>query len=565
MRRPRAFPQLAVTALCVSLGACSFIGLLKPPTVPRERGESSVARGPAYARDPASLAEPNSNADWLTYNRSFTGERHSPLAEITAANIRDLHPVCRFDTGERVSMQAGPIVVGGTLYVTTPEYTYAVDAATCELVWKHKYGYEPKPPFDLRVNRGVAYLDGRLFRGANDGRVYALDARTGRELWNTRAADPARGETFPAAPVAWRGRVYIGNAGGDNLGVVGRVMAFDAETGGRLWSFATAPSTGPANETWPPETEVYPRAGGATWTSYSLDTVAGLVYAPTGNAAPDFLPSLRPGRNLHTYSVIALDAGTGMLRAWYQLLEKDWHDWDVAAAPALIRTRGGRALISAAGKDGLLYGIEPGRGAFRYRTPVATRLNVDAPFTAEGTRFCPGVDGGVEWNGPSYSPATNLVYVGSIDWCYTVKVMEPDSLRGRDGVPWTGSAERLKPFGTPDETRGGWLTAVDADDGTVRWRYRSPTPILAGVTSTDGGLVFTGDLDGNVLAFDATRGTLLWRDNTGQPIGGGVVTYLAWGRQHLAVASGMHAPETWRLKSTAAKVVVYALTRRTHS
>lgn len=545
-------------ALVVLLNACSYLGFLKPPTVPRERGQHRVERGPAFGLAAAESSVAESDGDWLTYNRTLAGERYAPIARIHRRNVGDLRRLCRFRTEERVPMQSGPVVVDGTLYFTSAERTYAVDATTCALRWKVRYDYRPAPPFDLKVNRGVAYLDGRLFRGANDGRVYALDAATGRELWNVRAADPRLGETFPAAPVGWRGRVFIGNAGGDNLGVTGRMMAFDAVTGGRLWTFEIVPRAGRAASTWPAETEVVPRAGGATWTSYAVDTVAGLIYVPTGNAAPDFAPSLRPGLNLHTVSVIALDAETGALRASYQLLERDWHDWDAAAAPVLIRTRAGVPLVIEAGKDGHVYGIES-NGTFRYRTPVTTLANIDAPLTVEGTRFCPGVNGGVEWNGPSYSRSAGMLYVGATDWCTTVKVMHPDSLRGRDGMPWTGSSGRFQPFGEPDTARRGWLTALDAETGSVRWRFESATPLVAGVTSTLGGIVFTGDLNGTVLAFDDRDGTVLWKDETGLPIGGGVVTYAVAGRQYLAVAAGLHAPVTWRLESAPAELVIYSL------
>lgn len=553
--RPAVLTQGLASVLL--LGACSYLGFLKPPTVPRERGRATVEHGAALV--PASTpAARTGGQDWPTYNRTLTGERYTPLAQIDRSNVGGLRKVCRFHTGERVPMQAGPVMVDGTVYLTTARRTYAIDATTCALRWKARYDYRPSPPFDLGVNRGVAYLDGRLFRGANDGRVYALDAATGRELWNVRLGSPERGETFPAAPVAWRGRVFIGNAGGDNLGVTGRMMALHAETGGVVWTFDIVPRAGPAAATWPLETEVVPRAGGATWTSYALDTIAGLLYVPTGNAAPDFAAELRPGRNLHTVSVIALDAKTGVLRASYQLLERDWHDWDAAAAPALIRTRAGTSLVVEAGKDGHVYGIEP-EGGFRYRTAVTTLFNVDAPLTAEGTRFCPGVNGGVEWNGPSYSRSADMLYVGAIDWCTTVEVMHPDSLRGRDGMPWTGSSSRFRPFGEPDSTRRGWLTALDAETGRMRWRYESATPLVAGVTSTGGGLVFTGDLNGAVLAFDDRDGTLLWKDETGLPIGGGVVSYAVNGRQFVAVAAGLHAPVTWQLRSGPAELIVYSL------
>ena len=536
---------------------CSQLKFLKSPSVPTPRGESSLERGPAFG--PALLAPIDTTADWTTYNRTLEGNRGSPLRQIDTANVARLRPVCAFALGERVPFQSGPIVVDGTMYVTTAEHTYALDAATCKLRWDHRYRYDPRPDFDLKVNRGVAYADGQVFRGSNDGRLYALDARTGRELWNVVAGEVKKGETFPAAPVAWNGLVFIGNAGGDNFGVTGRMMAFDARTGGRVWSFDLAPGSGGANLTWPPSTEVVPKAGGATWTSYALDTIAGSVFLATGNAAPDFLDEVRPGNNLYTYSVVELDAHLGTLKRARQLLERDNHDWDVAAAPSLVTTARGRRLIVEAGKDGYLYAIDRQSGEVLYRTLVTRRENVDAPLTAAGTRFCPGVNGGVEWNGPAYSRAMDAFYVNSIDWCTTVKVAPASELEGKKGLPWTGSSELRNPFGVPDSAWGGWLTAVDAETGRIRWRYRSPTPLVAGVTPTAGGLVFTGDLRGDVLAFAEGSGLVLWRYSTGRPIGGGVVTYLAGGQQYLAVAAGMHAPLTWRLESPAAEVVVFAL------
>jgi alcohol dehydrogenase (cytochrome c) len=445
------------------------------------------------------------------------------------------------------------------MYLTTVERTYAIDAASCELRWKHTYQYRPGPDFDIKVNRGVAYLNGRLFRGSNDGRLYALDARTGKTLWNVVAGDVTKGETFPAAPIAWGGLVFIGNAGGDNFGVTGRMMAFDVDSGGRIWSFDLVPEAGEASRTWPPSTEVIPKAGGATWTTYALDTLAGSLFLVTGNAAPDFLDHARPGTNLYTYSVMELDARLGTLKRWKQLLKKDNHDWDLAAAPSLITTARGQRVIVQGGKDGYLYVLDREAGRIRFRTAVTRIHNVEAPLTAEGTRFCPGVNGGVEWNGPTYSPQENAFFVNAIDWCYTVRIAPVEELEGKEGLPWTGSSELRHPFGVPDSTREGWLTSVDAENGAIRWRYRSPTPLVAGITSTAGGLVFTGDLRGDFLAFDAKSGRVRWRHSTGLPIGGGVVTYRVGNRQLVAVAVGMHAPVTWQLESPPAKVVVFGL------
>lgn len=544
-------------ALTLLLLGCSQLKFLKPPSVPRPLGDSSLERGPAFGTEPVTRID--TVADWLTYNRTLEGNRGSPLAEIDTSNVARLHPICTFELGQRSAFQTGPIVVGGTMYLTTAEHTYAIDAATCGLRWKHTYEYHPRPDFDLKVNRGVAYDNGRLFRGSNDGRLYALDARTGKALWNVIAGDVTKGETFPAAPIAWGGLVFIGNAGGDNFGVTGRMMAFDADSGGRIWSFDLVPETGEASRTWPPSTEVIPKAGGATWTSYALDTIAGSVFLATGNAAPDFLDQVRPGSNLYTYSVVELDTRLGTLKSWRQLLERDNHDWDLAAAPSLITTARGRRLVVQGGKDGYLYAIERQTGQVRFRTPVTQFHNVDSPLTAGGTRFCPGVNGGVEWNGPTYSREENAFFVNAIDWCTTVRIAPVSELEGKKGLPWTGSSQLRHPFGVQDSTWGGWLTAVDAENGAVRWRYRSPTPLVAGITSTAGGLVFTGDLRGECLAFDAKTGALLWRHGLGRPIGGGMVTYQAGGKQLVAVAAGMHAPLTWKIESPPAKVVVFGL------
>jgi alcohol dehydrogenase (cytochrome c) len=550
-------PKLALLVLFPLCG-CAQLHFLKSPSVPRPLGRSETLQGPAFAPEPLrTRTAPLS--DWAGYNGTLTGERFSPLDEITRTNVGRLRQTCEFDTGERAAMESGPVVVDGTLFVTTAVNTYAIDAASCSLRWKHSYHYSPSPPFDLKVNRGVAYANGRLYRGANDGRVYALDAWTGKELWNVVAGDPAKGETFPAAPVVWEGLVFLGNAGGDNFGVRGRMMAFDAQTGGLVWSFDLVPEAGAATRSWPEATERIPKGGGASWTSYALDTLNSTVYVPTGNAAPDFLPDARPGSNLYAYSVVALDARTGTLRDHYRVLSRDFHDWDVSAAPALITTQAGRPLLVVAGKDGHVYGFDRQLRTKRFTTRVTTVDNVEAAFTQQGTRFCPGVNGGVEWNGPSYWPATNTLFVNSIDWCTTVRVAPVSQLEGKNGLPWTGSSELRQPFGTPDSSRRGWLTALDADDGHIRWQYASPTPLVAGITATAGGLVFTGDLNGSVLGFDAESGKVLWQSSTGQPIGGGVVSYETGGHQFIAVASGLHAPVTWHLKSSAAKVVVFGL------
>jgi alcohol dehydrogenase (cytochrome c) len=551
-----------VFSLAMVLSGCGGAKLLlAPATPPPPKGTSETVRGPAYAPAQVARGKPDPATDWGAYNKTHAGNRYSPLTQVTAANVSGLRQVCAFQLDKPVNMQSSLIEIGGTLYFTTLQDTYAVDASTCALRWRHTYQLARSPPFDPnKVNRGVGWLDGKLFRGSNDGRLYALDAGTGEEVWNVPVGDPEIGETFPAAPVAWNGRVYIGNAGGDNFGVTGRMMAFDANTGGQLWSADLVPTSGPASQTWPPATTQIPKAGAATWTSYTLDMQHGLLWVPTGNAAPDFLKSLRPGRNLYTYSVVALDTAHGEVKAAKQLVtEDDFHDWDIAAPPELIDTPDGRHLLVAAGKNGYLYALDRDSLKLLYKTPVTTIANATAPLTAQGTHFCPGIDGGVEWNGPAYSPRTNAFYVNAIDWCITVATQPAAELEGRKGLPWTGAKDRKSPFGVQDKQRSGWVTAVNANDGSILWQYHARAPLVSGITATAGGVVFTADIAGDFMAFDARSGRLLWQRNLGQPIGGGVIAYSVNGKEYIAVASGMDSPLGWQVHSTPARVVVFAL------
>jgi alcohol dehydrogenase (cytochrome c) len=506
------------------------------------------------------------SAEWPSYNGDLSSTRFSPLNEINPANVRNIRPACTYDTGETTAFQSGLLMVQGVLYFTTSGTTYALDASTCGLKWKSSL---PGPA--RGANRGVAHLDGKLFRGGGS-QLFALDAATGQSLWKATLGDPANAESVPIAPIAWNGMVFAGNAGGDNFGVTGRIYALSAADGKELWRFDVVPASGPARATWKNLSDRNPPTGGATWTTYSLDAEAGVLWISTGNVAPDFLLALHPGDNLYTTSVVALDARNGKLLRYVQPVKKDIHDWDIASPPALIRTAGGRQIAAAAGKDGLLYGIDRSGVAsgnkyqqaqlkILYATPVTTRFNVKIPLnTTTETRFCPGTQGGTEWNGPAFHPMLNLLFVNAVDWCVSVKLADAATVTGKRGSPWAGSGDPQFPFGRmdPKEMWGGWLTAVDADNGRVRWKYKSPTPMLAAVTPTAGGVVFTGDLKGDVLALDAGNGSVLWRDATGAALGGGVISYQVSGHQRIAVAAGM-SPANWPVAKTTARVIVYGL------
>ncbi|MGC1577354.1 MAG: PQQ-binding-like beta-propeller repeat protein, partial [Beijerinckiaceae bacterium] len=401
---------------------------------------------------------------------------------------------------------------------------------------------------------------GMLFRGTQDGRVLAYDFKTGKRLWEATIGDVKRSEDVPAAPIAWEGLVFIGNAGGDFKGGKGHMYALDAKTGKIVWQFFLVPKTegdtvrGPEgaspldNSTWKNAPGV-PISGGGAWTSFSLDPNTGLLYVPVGNPAPDFDNNVRQGDNLFTGSVVVLDAKTGAYKNHFQLVPKDWHDWDVSNPPALIKTMGGKRLMAVSPKDGHLYGFDLADNKLLYRTPVTRIENVEEPFSTEkDVHFCPGAGGGEEWNSPAYDPVTNLIFTGDVDWCITVRLQTREEIAAAPlGQPWTGE-KSLNPFNVfgkftrADGVWAGWLYAADADTGVWKWRLKSNYPILGAVTPTAGGLVFFGDTGGNFYALDAATGQKLWGQKIGGAIGGGVITYTANGAQKVAMTTGYVSP-----------------------
>ncbi|WP_164932010.1 PQQ-binding-like beta-propeller repeat protein [Janthinobacterium sp. 17J80-10] len=479
----------------------------------------------------SALAQPGLQAaapdqGWAMYNKNYDGQRFSGLGEITSRNVHGMKEICRIKIARGGSFHTGPLVVDGVMYVTTPRSTIALDARTCALRWRSLY--QPEQDEVWAANRGVAYLDGRLYRGTADGRILALDAKTGQVLWKTVGGDPARGEFFSSAPIAWGKLLYIGIAGGD-WGIRGRMMAFDLASGREAWRFNTVPLPHePGADTWqvPATAE---SGGGGTWGSYALDPARGEVFVPVANPAPDFAPHVRPGANLYTNSVVVLDAASGKLKWWYQLAPNDGHDYGIGAGPTLYRRNDGKEAVALAAKDGFVYVVDRATQRLLFRTATTTIENAGLAPTPEGRRFCPGVYGGSEWNGAAFDQKRNALYVGAVDWCSVIKSGTPQYKAGR--LFMGGSYTQVT------EPRG-WVTSIDAGSGKVNWRYQAVAPVVAGITPTAGGVLLTGDLAGNFLALDSTNGKLLYQMQTGGAIAGGVVTYAVAGKQYVATTSG---------------------------
>jgi alcohol dehydrogenase (cytochrome c) len=463
-------------------------------------------------------------------SHNYSGSRYSPLSQISTSNVSQIRPVCAYQVGETGNFQTMPIVDRGTMYVTSIYATIALDAATCRPKWRHVWTARASEP--LTNNRGVAVKDGRVIRATNDGYLFALDAEDGRLLWARRIADSAIGETFTMAPLVYDDLIVIGPAVSE-FAIKGWMGAFRLENGEQVWRFNIVPAAGePGSETWS-QPKDFPVGGGGVWTAPTLDVQRELIFVATGNPAPDFPAELRGGVNLYTNSVVVLNVRTGKLVWHQQLVPADNHDWDLTHASPLYRaTIGGRErdLLGTVGKDGILRVLDRETHARLFETPVTTIENEKAPVTPKGTRACPGLVGGVEWNGPTYHPGANVIVSPAVDWCATFySDLNPRYVPGQ--IFMGGRSVN-------DKQSQGWITAVDATAGTVRWRYRSTRPVIGAVTATGGGLILAGELTGDFLALDAASGDVRYRFNTGGPIGAGIITYEVGGRQYIAVASG---------------------------
>jgi alcohol dehydrogenase (cytochrome c) len=470
--------------------------------------------------------ETSPGSQWLSYNNHLDGQRFSPLKEITAANAAQLGEVCRIQIDGPTSMHSDLIVVDGVIYTGTGRETVALNATTCALLWR--FSYTPDDDHSSPSTRGVAVMNGRVYRGTGDDRLIALDAATGKLLWKTVIGSPDLGESAGAAPLASGAVVYMAISGSE-LGARGRVMAFDAGTGRELWRFNTIPMGKELGaQTWlRPGTAK--TGGGGVWGAMTLDVTADELFVPVGNPWPDIDKAYRPGANLFTDSIVVLDARTGALKWWHQGTPEDWMDLDMVAPPVLYRIAGARDYLVFGGKDGYVTAVDRDSHQQLFRVPVTTIEHMPKMPSKQGLRMCPGYAGGVEWNGPAYDRLNHSVVTGAVDACFTVTLGKGSYTPGAMNVG--GSVEPVGPT-------TGWITAVDSVTGALRWKYHTEKPVVAGVTPTAGGVTFAGDLGGNLFVFDSKSGAVLNKVQTGGSLAGGLVTYEAGGRQYVAFADG---------------------------
>jgi glucose dehydrogenase len=500
-------------------------------------GASTASAGAPSMQGPTQdelLHAAQDKQNWLYASKDYSGARFVELAQITPKNAGQLRAACIYRSNVAGATQTNPLVYQGVMYLTIDKATVAIDATTCRERWT--YNWEQKGSILSPANRGVALKDGRLVRGTADGYLIALDMAKGTLLWSQKIADAKTSQYLSMPPIIYEDLVVYGPAGAD-WGAKNWIGAFRLSTGEQVWRFNLIPDAGePGAETWTDQAS-REHGGGSLWTPLSLDVKKGVLYVPVGNPAPDFYPDVRPGTNLYTNSAVALDVRTGKLLWYRQFGPNDANDRDLSqVSPLFSATVKGkpRNLLTVSGKDGLLRMVDRDSRDVLYELPITTRTDFDKVPVVGGVHGCPGLLGGMEWNGPAYSPSTKTLYVASVDWCGTfTKTDKPPQFT--ENAHYYGGAV------TPDprEQARGWLQAIDAATGTVRWKKQWPTPLVAGITATSGGMLFTGDLNNDFLAIDASNGKTLYRFNTGGSIGGGVISYEIGGKQYVATTSGV--------------------------
>lgn len=528
---------------------------VEPPTGSAAKAETAGG-GKASSASPTQQelnAAQGNASDWLLTNHSYSGQRFIDLKQINNRNAASLRPVAMYQAGDTNTFHTNPLVYRGIMYLTTANATIALNAATGQLLWRHDWRVKGKPGWPMQ--RGVAIKDGMVVRGTHDGYLLALDAATGKLLWERAIVDMSKREAgFTMPPLIYEDLILIGPAGSE-LGVKGWVGAFRLKDGEPVWRFHTVPEDGePGAETWE-KADSRIKGGGSLWSPMSLDSEQGVLYLAAANPAPDFYGLARPGANLYTNSLIALDVRTGKLKWHYQVVPHDTHDWDLTqSSPLFSATVNGkpRKLIATIGKSGVLHVLDRETREKIYAVPVSNQLNTEVPLTTEGVRVCPGIQGGVLWNGPALNPRTNTMFVNSVEWCGTFGVAR--ELRHIDGQFYMGGFSRLDPV---DQAKG-WLTALDASTGKVRWRYQSARPLVAALAATAADIVFTGEITGDFIALDGRDGKVLYRFNTGGPINGGVISYAVDGKQYVAVMSG-NATSFWQARPGSSTVIIFAL------
>ncbi len=494
------------------------------------------------------MREVSSAADWPGYNGAPGGNRHTSLTQIDKDTVARLAPRWMFTIPGAGQSQTTPAVVGGIMYVANPNECYALDAGTGRRIWQYR---RPRTTGATggHANRGVAVAGDRVFMETDNAHVIALNRHTGELLWDTELADWKQNYSASSAPLVAGDLVIAGVTGGEH-GANGFLSAHDQETGKEVWRFWTVPKPGqPGSETW--KGKDIDHGGAPTWFTGSYDPALDIVYWPVGNPAKEYNGDDRKGDNLYSASILALDRKTGKLRWHYQFTPHDLWDWDATQTSVLIDAAWEgqpRQLMLHASRNGFFYVFDRRTGALLLAKPFVRNLTwasgigadgrpIKLPNqepTSAGTKVCPSQDGATNWFSPSYNPGTGLYYVQTFEKCsvYT----KSDGSTWESGKPYLGGSQRTAADPKPERI----LKAIDIRTGAIKWELAQPGPANSwgGTLSTATGLVIFGEEGGSLMAADASTGKPLWSFQTNQSWKASPMTYTFDGKQYIAVAAG---------------------------
>ncbi len=513
--------------------------------------------------------------NYLQSNMSYAQTRFYPATQINASNVAQLRPAFHFQTEVTESMETSPIVVDGIMYITTSyNHIYALDAATGKEFWHYKHKMGAVTTYCCGPNnRGVAVMGDRLFMGTLDAKLLALDAKTGKVLWATQIADPEAGYSETMAPVAVNGKVLIGTNGGE-YGIRGFVKAYDASNGKLLWTFYTIPDKGHEG-VWAvndatnrdlhrnlaaekaqlaKSSDFYKVLGGGVWMAPAIDRETNTAFFVVGNPSPDLYGAERPGDNLYTDSMVAVDLNTGAYKWHYQYVPHDVWDLDAVSPVILTEAMGKdgkmRKVAIHGGKTGHVYVHDRATGELiRFSEAMIPQENMWVLPTKDGARMLPGANGGVEWSPMAVNPTLHMAYAANLHQPMTYHV---EDAKYPGGKLWLGGAFKV----IASEKQWGRLVAVNLDTGKVAWKFDTEQPLIGGVLATAGGLVFNGEGNGLFRAFDASSGKKLWEYQCGAGVNAPAVSYVVGGKQYVAVAAGGNTQLDFKRGNS---VVVFAL------
>jgi alcohol dehydrogenase (cytochrome c) len=500
--------------------------------------------------------------NWLTYSGSYASQRYSLLHQVDAANVKNLELKWVFQAQSLQKFETTPLVVDGIMYLTQPPNdVVALDAKTGRAFWVYHYAPSPAArPCCGIVNRGLAILDDSLFMATVDAHLVAIDAKDGHALWNVKLAEASAGYAMTLAPLVVKDKVIVGVAGGE-FGVRGFVAAFEVRTGEQAWRFDTIPKPDESgHDSW--RGKDWEHGSAAVWLTGSYDPDLNLTYWGTGNPGPDFNPGQRPGDNLYSDSVLALDADTGKLKWYFQFTPHDPYDYDSVQIPVLVDANWNgspRRLMLWGNRNGFFYVLDRVTGKFLAGHPFV-KVNWARSLDANGRPVAtpqppgaptyPGIQGGTNWYSPSYSPRTGLFYVST--WEEYATIFTGVNADYREGTRYTGGANtspipgaenpvgaRQGPINTYTEALGrGAVVALDPETGNRKWNFDMHDVNTSGILTTASDLLFVGGREGYFQALDARTGALLWKENLGGEIIAGPMTYQVDGKQYIAIASG---------------------------